>query len=69
VGKTTTMEEPTVSEIQTALDVLKYYESEAENKDERMLRALMSDTQSNIRSHAPIILDDSEKWETVRDMQ
>jgi len=63
------MDEPTLSDIQTALDVLQYYETVAEHKDEPMLRALMSDSQSHIQSYAPIILQDREKYETVMDMK
>jgi len=63
------MDEPTLSEIQTTLDVLKYYETVAERKDERMLSALMSDSQSHIRSYAPIIIEDMGKYETVMDMK
>jgi len=63
------MDEPTLSEIQTTLDVLKYYEQKAEQKNERMLSALMSDSQSHVQSYAPIIIEDREKYETVMDIQ
>jgi hypothetical protein len=62
------MQEPTIDDIETALDVLEYYEHKANNKDERMLAALMSDSQSHITSYAPIVLEDRQKYQTVMDL-
>lgn len=63
------MKEPSVNDIEIALRVLSYYEQEAEKQDEGMLRALMADSQSHIRSYSPIVIDDREKYEQVMDMK
>ena len=65
----TTMKEPSISEIETTLKVLSYYEEKGDNKDEKMLAALMSDTQSHIRSYAPIVIEDRDKYHDIMELE
>lgn len=63
------MKEPTISDVETALEVLEYYEQTAEEKGEGLLRALMSDSQSNIRGFSPIVIEDREKYHEIMELR
>jgi len=63
-----TDKEPTIEEIKTALEVLSYYENMGEKKDEKMLSALMSDSQSHIRSYSPIVIENREKYYEIMEL-
>jgi hypothetical protein len=63
-----TDKEPTIEEIKTALEVLSYYENMGKKKDEKMLSALMSDSRSHIRSYAPIVIENREKYHEIMEL-